>query len=67
MRLIDVDTHEMHNLSSQNVDYAILSHRWVEDEEVTFRDWQAYLAKHEPKATEVRCRSGFKKIIEACR
>jgi hypothetical protein len=66
MRLIDVETYELRELNPQTVDYAILSHTWAEYQEVTFQDWQAYLAKHEPRASEVQSRSGFNKIIEAC-
>lgn len=58
MRLLDTTTLELHDFLSDNIPpYAILSHRWETDGEVTFQDLR------DGKATEM---AGFKKIQGCC-
>ena len=57
MRLINTETLELHEvLSIKTTPYAILSHRW-DDDEVTFQDLRG------GKAAE---RKGWKKILGCC-
>lgn len=60
MRLINTRTLELSEFFGDNIPkrYAILSHRW-EDEEVTFRDWQ--------DLTVAKKKKGFFKIGMACK
>ncbi len=59
MRLIKVDTYEIHeSLGDKIPEYAILSHVW-DIEEVTFQDMQNLDDK-------VKKKRGFEKIVYAC-
>src|SRR5277367_6178490 len=59
MRLINVKTRNLEQHYGSDIPrYAILSHRW-EDEEVSFHDWQH-------SRDEIKHRSGYVKIINAC-
>ena len=60
MRLINAATLELEefNASQDRPDYAILSHRWVHGEEVTFNDI---------KGTHRRWMPGWSKILFCCR
>lgn len=59
MRLINVKTRNLEEYYGSNIPrYAILSHRW-EDEEVVFHDWQH-------NRDEIKHRKGYFKIIHAC-
>jgi hypothetical protein len=66
MRLIHVKTHELREFNEPPNDFAILSHRWIEDQEVRLQDWEAYVAQQEPTSSQVQCKSGFIKIQNAC-
>jgi hypothetical protein len=60
MRLIDVDTYEIHEFFSDTIpEYAILSHTW-DKEEVTFQDMQKLDDK-------VKKKRGFVKIVSTCK
>jgi hypothetical protein len=61
MRLLNVDTGEMHDFISQGdlPPYAILSHTW-EDEEISFQQWEAR------KTAESSQMKGYKKIQRFC-
>jgi tetratricopeptide (TPR) repeat protein len=59
MRLINVDTYEIHESFGNEIpEYAILSHTW-DEEEVTFQDMQHLDDK-------VKKKRGFKKIVYSC-
>ncbi|KAI2778158.1 HET-domain-containing protein [Daldinia loculata] len=63
MRLIDVNTLELKEFFSEKAPpYAILSHTWKGDTEVTFQEW-------ERAATDsaVKRKEGYTKIVGACR
>jgi hypothetical protein len=66
MRLIHVETHELREFNEPPNEYAILSHRWIDDQEVRLQDWEAYVAKQEPTSSQVQYKSGFIKIQNAC-
>jgi hypothetical protein len=60
MRLINVKTRDLEQHYSPDVPrYAILSHRW-EDQEVSFYDWQY-------SRNEIKYKKGFLKIIHVCK
>ncbi|KAI6102353.1 heterokaryon incompatibility protein-domain-containing protein, partial [Pisolithus thermaeus] len=46
--------------------YAILSHRWEDDSEVTYKEMIGLTKMDERKKVEVRKRSGYQKIIQCC-
>ncbi|OTB00169.1 hypothetical protein M426DRAFT_43871, partial [Hypoxylon sp. CI-4A] len=61
MRLIDVNTLEIKEFfGNQTPPYAILSHTWDGDKEVTFEEWERRTND------AVRRKSGYAKIIGAC-
>ncbi|KAI8228864.1 Vegetative incompatibility protein HET-E-1 [Colletotrichum sp. SAR 10_96] len=65
IRLIDVKTLRLKSFnSSATPPYAILSHTWVEDEEVSFEDMFQIAENPNYPATQ---RSGYRKIEETCR
>lgn len=58
MRLLNARTlHFKEFLDDKIPEYAILSHRWVDDEEVTFQDWQSGVPKEG---------AGLSKIEQCC-
>jgi hypothetical protein len=57
MRLLNTKTLQLHEYHSKIPQYAILSHTWVENEEVTFEDLES--SDREKKA-------GFRKIQRCC-
>ncbi|KAI2465265.1 HET-domain-containing protein [Annulohypoxylon bovei var. microspora] len=62
MRLIDVNTLELKVFfGSQTPRYAILSHTWDGDKEVTFQEWERRTD------STVRRKDGYAKIVGACR
>ncbi|KAI0110596.1 HET-domain-containing protein [Hypoxylon sp. NC0597] len=62
MRLIDVNTLELKEFFGRHIPrYAILSHTWNGDKEVTFQEWE----RHTDNA--IRCKEGYAKIVGACR
>ncbi|KAI6101089.1 heterokaryon incompatibility protein-domain-containing protein, partial [Pisolithus croceorrhizus] len=46
--------------------YAILSHRWEDGSEVTYKEMIGLMKMDERKKNEVRERSGYQKIIKCC-
>src|ERR1700761_4852760 len=66
MRLIHVRTDEFREFDEPPNEYAILSHRWIDGEELRLQDWEFYLAKQEPISSQIQCKSGFIKIQNAC-
>jgi hypothetical protein len=66
MRLINVRTRQLHEFPQNPPEYAILSHRWIDDQEVCLQDWEAHIANPEPATIQIKCRSGFNKIQNAC-
>ena len=67
MRLIHVETHELREFNNPPNKFAILSHRWIDDQEVRLQDWEAYIAKQEPTSSEIQRKLGFIKIQNTCR
>ncbi|KAK4889224.1 hypothetical protein LTR27_011982 [Elasticomyces elasticus] len=73
MRLLNTTTLELHEFANPPV-YAILSHRWS-DEEVTYEDYSLVQRARRKTASEelldevskIRSRSGFTKIEACCR
>ncbi|KAI0883048.1 HET-domain-containing protein [Annulohypoxylon maeteangense] len=62
MRLINVNTLELEQFYGDQIPrYAILSHTWDGDKEVTFKEW-----KHRTD-NAVRSKDGYAKIVGACR
>lgn len=59
MRLINTETLEFEEVTSQNAEYAIISHRWGDDE-VSYQD---FLRDRDGARTG----SGWQKITEGCR
>ena len=60
MRLINVDTYKVDEFFGDRIPpYAILSHCWVDGEEVSFQDIQ--------NLNEAKLKRGFNKIEECCR
>jgi len=60
MRLINVDTYKVDEFFGDRIPpYAILSHCWVDGEEVSFQDIQ--------NLNEAKLKRGFNKIKECCR
>lgn len=65
IRLIDVKTLRLKSFNSQKAPpYAILSHTWVEDEEVSFQEMCRIAEEPSHPATR---KSGYRKIWETCR
>ncbi|KAL6244535.1 hypothetical protein RBB50_008777 [Rhinocladiella similis] len=65
IRLIDTTTLRMQVFVGAKIPvYAILSHTWVEDEEVDFQEMNAIQSDPEHRATE---KSGYDKIQATCR
>ncbi|KAI1469623.1 HET-domain-containing protein [Daldinia caldariorum] len=63
IRLIDVNTLELKEFFSEKAPpYAILSHTWKGDTEVTFQEWQRAAVDDTIKSKE-----GYTKILGACR
>ncbi|KAI0190637.1 heterokaryon incompatibility protein-domain-containing protein [Xylaria flabelliformis] len=63
MRLINTDTLDLEEFYGTEIPkYAILSHTWLRREEVTFQEW---LKRNTD--TSVRAKSGYAKILAACR
>ncbi|KAI1317574.1 heterokaryon incompatibility protein-domain-containing protein [Xylariaceae sp. FL0255] len=62
MRLINTKTLELKLFYSDTPSYAILSHVWRGDEEVNYQEW---LRRDED--THVREKSGYDKILKACK
>ncbi|KAK5698752.1 hypothetical protein LTR97_006400 [Elasticomyces elasticus] len=73
MRLLDTHTLELHEFT-QPPAYAILSHRWS-NEEVTYEDYslmqraarRSTSKDLDEQISEIRSRPGLKKIEECCR
>ncbi|KAI0835246.1 HET-domain-containing protein [Hypoxylon sp. FL0890] len=62
MRLIDVNTLELKEFfGCKTPQYAILSHTWDGDKEVTFEEWERRIDD------AVICKEGYAKIVGACR
>ncbi|OTA68095.1 HET-domain-containing protein, partial [Hypoxylon sp. EC38] len=62
MRLINVNTLELKEFFGGGIpQYAILSHTWDGDKEVTFQEWERR------SDSAVRCKEGYAKIVGACR
>ncbi|KAJ2894663.1 hypothetical protein MKZ38_007321 [Zalerion maritima] len=70
MRLINTTSHELETFFSSPPSYAILSHTWVDGQEVTYQDMlllSSPSSSNQKTATEhVSSRSGYKKIIKTC-
>lgn len=65
IRLIDVQTLRLKSFNSQKAPpYAVLSHTWVEDEEVSFQEMCQIAEEPGHLATQ---KSGYRKIWETCR
>ncbi|KAF3806633.1 Vegetative incompatibility protein HET-E-1 [Colletotrichum gloeosporioides] len=65
IRLIDVQTLRLKSFNSQKAPpYAVLSHTWVEDEEVSFQEMCQMAVEPNHPATRT---SGYRKIWETCR
>ncbi|KAI1747499.1 heterokaryon incompatibility protein-domain-containing protein [Xylaria castorea] len=61
MRLLNVHTRQMHDfVSSEGIEFAILSHTWGL-EEVALQDWQS------SSAAELALREGYRKIDHCCK
>jgi len=62
-RLIDTHTHQLVSFDKDDTipPYAILSHRWIEGEEVTLQEYSS-----NPILDETQKKSGFRKILKAC-
>ncbi|KAL7625908.1 hypothetical protein AAE478_005132 [Parahypoxylon ruwenzoriense] len=69
MRLIDVNTLKLKEFisASSAPPYAILSHTWESDQEVTFQEWEQPRKQEQKRDSVVRHKTGFAKIIGACR
>ncbi|KAJ1328918.1 HET domain-containing protein [Microdochium nivale] len=60
MRLLHVQTHTFTDFQGDDIPtYAILSHVWQQRQEVTYQEWLQ-------PTNEVRSKSGYRKICEAC-
>jgi heterokaryon incompatibility protein (HET) len=66
MRLINVRTHELQEFDKPPIEYSILSHRWIDDQEVRLHDWEAYVAEQALVSSHTKEKSGFIKIRNAC-
>ncbi|KAF4830427.1 Vegetative incompatibility protein HET-E-1 [Colletotrichum tropicale] len=65
IRLIDVETLRLKSFNTRKTPpYAILSHTWVEDEEVSFEEMRQIAENPNHPA---RRKSGYRKIRETCR
>ncbi|KAI1079777.1 hypothetical protein F5B20DRAFT_542392 [Whalleya microplaca] len=65
MRLMNTSTLALKEFYGTDVPrYAILSHTWETNEEVTFREWNSL--SESPQSTGVRMKKGYGKIIAAC-
>ncbi|KAI6137285.1 heterokaryon incompatibility protein-domain-containing protein [Pisolithus sp. B1] len=53
-------------LGDKTMRYAILSHRWKDGSEVTYKEMIGLTKMDERKKVEVRKRSGYQKIIKCC-
>ncbi|KAJ3579024.1 hypothetical protein NPX13_g1544 [Xylaria arbuscula] len=63
MHLINTQTLELREFQGASIPrYAILSHTWEQDEEVSYQEWQ-----RRETDESIRTKSGFKKITNACR
>ncbi|WYZ45874.1 hypothetical protein EsH8_IX_000099 [Colletotrichum jinshuiense] len=62
MRLINTRTLSVESFNAEQApDYAILSHTWDDDNEVSFQEWASG-----ESSPELRKKSGYLKIINAC-
>ncbi|KAH7025687.1 heterokaryon incompatibility protein-domain-containing protein [Microdochium trichocladiopsis] len=60
MRLLNAKSHKFEEFyDDETPQYAILSHTWQRKQEVTYQEWLN-------PTVEVRARSGFRKICQAC-
>ncbi|KAI1351202.1 HET-domain-containing protein [Xylaria sp. FL0043] len=67
MRLLNVSTLDFEEVADPATKkYAILSHTWVEGEEVSLQDWQKWRRKRRGWE-DVAKRSGLAKILDACK
>ncbi|KAI1325475.1 HET-domain-containing protein [Xylariaceae sp. FL0255] len=66
MRLLNVLSLDFKEVTDPKFSgYAILSHTWVEGQEVSFQDWLLWRQKS-PGWEEIERRSGHTKILDAC-
>jgi hypothetical protein len=66
MRLIHVRTYELQDCDKPPNKYAILSHRWIDGEEICLQDWKTYLANQKPISDPISNKPGFIKVQDAC-
>jgi heterokaryon incompatibility protein (HET) len=66
MRLINVRTLDLRKFNQHPPRYAILSHRWIDEQEICLQDWEVYVANQDPLSSQIKCKSGFIKIQNAC-
>lgn len=73
MRLLNTSTYEFETFYTDVPEYAILSHTWAEDQELSFQDWLIVIEKADicPHVSKHRrqdslSRSGHQKIIKFC-
>jgi hypothetical protein len=65
IRLINTETLRMEMFMGENVPpYAILSHTWVNNEEISLQQYEALFAN--PQDGEARRKSGYRKILKTC-
>jgi hypothetical protein len=66
MRLINVRTLQLQEFNQHPPEYAILSHRWIDGQEVCLQDWEAHVPSQESTPNRIKNKSGFIKVQNAC-
>ena len=51
----------------ETTDYAILSHRWIDDTEISYDEMDDLANMKKGERDEIRGRAGYKKILDTCR
>ncbi|KAI5997548.1 heterokaryon incompatibility protein-domain-containing protein [Pisolithus albus] len=63
----EVEYDVIKELGDKTMRYAILSHRWEDDSEVTYEEMIGLMKMEKPKRDALKKRSGYQKIIKTCK
>ncbi|KAI6135427.1 heterokaryon incompatibility protein-domain-containing protein, partial [Pisolithus croceorrhizus] len=63
----DAEREVLQELDDKTTSYAIVSHRWGVDSEVTYKEMTGLMKMEERRRNEIRKRTGYQKIIESCK
>ena len=64
---MQIDTKVLYFRDNENTEYAILSHRWIDDAEINYEEMDGLANMDKGERNAIRGCTGYKKVLDTCR